>query len=432
VSTPLAKGQNAPISAPDVIITVNVATPVDVSALLVKADGKVRSDADFVFYNQPMGPGVRLQPSPAGQPAGVAVTFASVPAEIEQVRAVITLDDATSNFGRFPAPVAQVKDLSGTVLYEYRIEGLSTESIVIAMELYRHQGAWKVRAVGQGYAGGFAALVTDHGVSVDDAPAPAAVAAAHAPSAGLGSRKGTDGLTHEQGTGGSLDSLLERYADIDPDLADQLRKARENGTLEYWQVTPEVDAAGRFQGVSARQFDSSAPDPAAVEHERAVEARLRARAEAAARLRIEEAAAELARANLEIATTVAEQWAAFKYPAEAWASLARVEPRGAGLAELVWRASRADGSGVVVLIAARTEDEPLASAADARGRVFEQGTRGFLELELAVLDKGDPGLAGEISAALAAGAVEYWDVVAKFDEEGRFDRATGRLALLAE
>lgn len=172
--TSLSKGQNGPLTASDVVVSLELTTPADLSALLVKADGKVRSDADFVFFNQPSGPGVRLVPGAQGQAASLAVSLAQVPADIEQVRAVITLDDASSNFGRFAPPTARVADSTGAVLYEYRIEGLSTESIVIALELYRRQGAWKVRAVGQGYAGGFAALVTDHGVSVDDAPAPAA------------------------------------------------------------------------------------------------------------------------------------------------------------------------------------------------------------------------------------------------------------------
>ena len=174
--TPLSKGQNGPLTASDVVVSLELTTPADLSALLVKADGKVRSDADFVFFNQPTGPGVRLVPGAHGQAASLAVSLAQVPADIDQVRAVITLDDASSNFGRFAPPTARVSDSAGTVLYEYRIDGLSTESIVIALELYRRQGAWKVRAVGQGYAGGFAALVTDHGVSVDDAPAQPAVA----------------------------------------------------------------------------------------------------------------------------------------------------------------------------------------------------------------------------------------------------------------
>ncbi|KHJ73660.1 TerD family protein [Rhodococcus sp. Chr-9] len=174
--TPLSKGQNGPLTASDVVVSLELTTPADLSALLVKADGKVRSDADFVFFNQPTGPGVRLVSGAPGQAASLAVSLAQVPADIDQVRAVITLDDASSSFGRFAPPTARVSDSAGTVLYEYRIDGLSTESIVIALELYRRQGAWKVRAVGQGYAGGFAALVTDHGVSVDDAPAQPAAA----------------------------------------------------------------------------------------------------------------------------------------------------------------------------------------------------------------------------------------------------------------
>ncbi|WP_433757758.1 TerD family protein [Nocardia sp. CA-135398] len=171
MSATLAKGQNGPLAANDVVISIQLTAPADLSALLVTESGKVRSDADFVFFNQPNGPGVNLQPAPAGQPASLAVSLNAVPADIAQIRAVITLDDATSNFGRFPAPTAIVSDSAGNQLYEYRIDGLNTESIVIALELYRRQSEWKVRAVGQGYAGGFAALVTDHGVTVDESPA---------------------------------------------------------------------------------------------------------------------------------------------------------------------------------------------------------------------------------------------------------------------
>ncbi|MFC8177578.1 TerD family protein [Rhodococcus sp. NPDC057297] len=168
---PLAKGQNGPITAADVLVSVQLSAPADLSALLVTADGKVRTDADFVFFNQPTGPGVRLVSGQAGQPAQLAVSLAQIPADIEQIRAVITLEDASSNFGRSAPPAAYVSDGQGNPLYHYTIDGLSSESIVIAVEIYRRAGAWKVRAVGQGYAGGFAALVTDHGVSVDDAPA---------------------------------------------------------------------------------------------------------------------------------------------------------------------------------------------------------------------------------------------------------------------
>ncbi|MEV0356227.1 TerD family protein [Nocardia sp. NPDC050697] len=171
MSASLAKGQNGPLAVNDVVVSIQLTAPADLSALLVTEQGKVRTDADFVFFNQPSGPGVNLVPA-AGGPAALAVSLAQVPPDIAQIRAVITLEDASSNFGRFPAPTAIVSDAQGNQLFEYRIDGLASESIVIALELYRRQGAWKVRAVGQGYAGGFAALVTDHGVSVDDSPAP--------------------------------------------------------------------------------------------------------------------------------------------------------------------------------------------------------------------------------------------------------------------
>ncbi|MGY4100695.1 TerD family protein [Nocardia sp. R16R-3T] len=172
MSSILVKGQNGPLTASEVVIRVQVAAPADVSALLVTEQGRVRSDSDFVFYNHPVGPGVRVQPGQAGQPGALVVSLGAVPADIAEVRAVVTLDTPGNVFGRIPVPIAIVEDAAGNRLYEYRIEGLDAESIVIAVEVYRRHGRWKVRAVGQGYAGGFAALVTDHGVTVDDPPRP--------------------------------------------------------------------------------------------------------------------------------------------------------------------------------------------------------------------------------------------------------------------
>ncbi|MCU1646643.1 MAG: ral stress protein [Nocardia sp.] len=177
MSAALVKGQNGPLNVNDVVISVQIAAPADLSALLVTEHGKVRSDADFVFFNQPNGPGVKLQPGASGQPAALEISLAAVPADIEQIRAVITLDEAGNNFGRIAPPVARVADLGGNTLFEYRVEGLQAESIVIALEVYRRQGSWKVRAVGQGYAGGFGALVTDHGVQVSESQSAAPAAA---------------------------------------------------------------------------------------------------------------------------------------------------------------------------------------------------------------------------------------------------------------
>lgn len=171
----LGRGQNAPLATTTVVLTVDVAAAADLSALLVTGSGKVRSDADFVFYNQPAGPGVRL----LRDPRRLQVDLDAIPADVEQVRAIVTLDDATGRFGALRPPLAHVLDGAGAELFSYTVDGLTDESVVIAVELYRRAGGWKVRAVGQGYAGGFADLVTDHGVTVDGdvsggAPAPAA------------------------------------------------------------------------------------------------------------------------------------------------------------------------------------------------------------------------------------------------------------------
>ncbi|MFE6861540.1 VWA domain-containing protein [Nocardia sp. NPDC057668] len=176
MTTQLLKGQNIPLNATELLVSVQSSAPVDVSALLVTPAGKVRSDDDFVFYNQPHAPGVELS---AG---ALRISPARVPAGIDQIRAIITLEDSRGSFGQFAAPVATVTDQSGNVLCQYRIEQLGPESVVIALEVYRRNAQWKIRAVGQGYAGGFADLVTDHGITVDDVPTAAPVAPAADPS----------------------------------------------------------------------------------------------------------------------------------------------------------------------------------------------------------------------------------------------------------
>ncbi|MFC4127032.1 VWA domain-containing protein [Nocardia rhizosphaerae] len=164
VTGTLVKGQNAVVAHPRVVLAVRGGVTADLSALLVTEAGKVRSDADFVFFNQPAAPGVRLDGST------LAISLAEVPAGVAQIRAVLTAATAGDRFGAATAPVATLTDGDGNLMYEYVIDGLGEESVVIALELYRRGEQWKVRAVGQGYAGGFAELVTDHGVSIDDEP----------------------------------------------------------------------------------------------------------------------------------------------------------------------------------------------------------------------------------------------------------------------
>ncbi|MDQ2847576.1 MAG: TerD family protein, partial [Actinomycetota bacterium] len=171
----LAKGQNAPLPASAVTVSVAVQAPTDLSALLVTGNGKVRSDSDFVFFDQPKGPGVQCVQAGAGW--RLEIDPAQIPADVDTVRAVVNLGTPGQRFGQIAPPVATVADASGTPVASYQVTGLDAESIMVAVELYRRGTDWKVRAVGQGYAGGLADLISDHGVSVDDAPAAPAAAA---------------------------------------------------------------------------------------------------------------------------------------------------------------------------------------------------------------------------------------------------------------
>ncbi|WP_250279975.1 TerD family protein [Frankia sp. Cppng1_Ct_nod] len=164
----LSKGANAPLSTTDVRVEINSSTPLDIAALLVTASGKVRSDADFVFFNQPTGPGVRLVP-----PSSLEFALAQVPSDIDKVVITGSLDGSgPPTFAAVRGLQVVVRDLRDGDLARFDPTGLTVETALVLVELYRRQGAWKVRAVGQGYASGLAGIATDFGITVDD-PGPA-------------------------------------------------------------------------------------------------------------------------------------------------------------------------------------------------------------------------------------------------------------------
>ncbi|MFJ3790821.1 TerD family protein [Kitasatospora sp. NPDC090091] len=172
----MTQGGNAPLTAARVTVEVTAPKALDVSGLLLTDAGKVRSDADFVFYNAPNGPGVTHRPAAAGTPDAITIDTAAVPAGITKIVVTASPDEAGATFAGME-PTATVRDAdSGQVLVTFTPPPLSRETALIVVEVYQRNGAWKVRAVGQGYADGLAGIATDFGVSVDDAPAPAAAA----------------------------------------------------------------------------------------------------------------------------------------------------------------------------------------------------------------------------------------------------------------
>ncbi|MFE6175445.1 CAP domain-containing protein [Streptomyces sp. NPDC056464] len=163
----LVPGGNLPL--PGGSVTVRVPGPFDVSALITDDSGKVRGDADFVFYNQPSAPGARLQGDtltvdpPRLRPGATRVTVVVSPA------------DPGTPLGRLPAPSLQVTDSGGRPIARFAPPRPRQETLLLLAELYRRGGGWKVRALGQGYADGLAGLARDFGVDVieDATPAPA-------------------------------------------------------------------------------------------------------------------------------------------------------------------------------------------------------------------------------------------------------------------
>ncbi|MEU3669040.1 TerD family protein [Streptomyces virginiae] len=181
--TAMTPGSNLPLNA--VRVTVDVAAPVrlDVSALLLTADGKVRSDADFIFFNQPSGPGVTYRSGGGAAPDSVTVDTSAVPPGIERIVVTASPDAAGQTFQGIE-PTATVRNADGgAVIASFTPPQLATETALVVVEIYLRGGAWKVRAVGQGYANGLAGIATDFGVSVDEEPAPVAAVTPPAPAA---------------------------------------------------------------------------------------------------------------------------------------------------------------------------------------------------------------------------------------------------------
>lgn len=190
----MPKGSNTPVPATALRVDVGWRSgpgvpDADASALLL-AGGKVRSDADFVFYNQPSHSSGAVRHEGKRQDGGrvtdtLLVDLTRVEPGIETVILAASSDGGT--FGQVPDLSIEVKDAaSGVVAARFDSTGATTETAFVLGEFYRRQGAWKFRAVGQGYSSGLEGLATDYGITVDEpqhAAPPAAPAAPVAPPA---------------------------------------------------------------------------------------------------------------------------------------------------------------------------------------------------------------------------------------------------------
>jgi stress response protein SCP2 len=185
--TTMSKGSNLPVPAARVRATLGWSSDVEVDAsgLLLTSSGRVRSDDDFVFYNQPRSAdGSVRHTGGAAREDSVEVDLTALPGEIDRV--VVAASVGTGTFGQIPGLHLRLTDAaSNAEIARFDIGDATTETAFLFGELYRRNGQWKFRAVGQGYASGLGGLATDFGISVADEPAatPAPPAQSWAPPA---------------------------------------------------------------------------------------------------------------------------------------------------------------------------------------------------------------------------------------------------------
>ena len=157
--------------------TDGAAFDLDGSAFLLKADGKARSDADFIFYNNLKSTdgsvahaGDNTSGSGAGDDEKLTIDLALVPAEIDKITVGVTIHDAEvrkQNFGMVGKAYIRCLDADGEKeIARYDLsEDSSTETAMIFGEIYRAGSEWKFKAVGQGFAGGLGPLARSFGIS---------------------------------------------------------------------------------------------------------------------------------------------------------------------------------------------------------------------------------------------------------------------------
>lgn len=151
----------------------------DASAVVLDASGKALSDAHFVFYNNtkdPSGAVVHLGDNRTGDGDGddetLTVALEALPAEADRVVFVASIDQADTRrqtFGQVSDAYIRVFDAddTATIAADARFdlgEDASTETALIFGELYRHDGDWKFRAVGQGFSSGLPGVLTEFGL----------------------------------------------------------------------------------------------------------------------------------------------------------------------------------------------------------------------------------------------------------------------------
>ena len=162
----------------DVRTTDGAAFDLDASLFMLGENGKVRSDADFIFYNQAKSTcgsvehtGDNRTGAGDGDDESIKVNLVNVPANVQRLVVAVTIHDAEArrqSFGQIGGAFMRIinaADNSEIARFDLS-EDYSTETAMIFGEIYRHNGEWKFKAIGQGYSGGLAAMCQQYGVNI--------------------------------------------------------------------------------------------------------------------------------------------------------------------------------------------------------------------------------------------------------------------------
>ncbi|WP_328317270.1 TerD family protein [Streptomyces sp. NBC_00388] len=206
----MMKGSNVPLDALAVRAVLRW-TPgpdvpdIDASALLLGPGGRVRSDEDFVFYNQPRHPsGLVRRLSKKRVAEGLTDTveadLAALDPSVEQVVLAASSDDASFRTVRdlrillYDAAAPAGDGTQALAVFDVQPE-TGEETAMICGELYRRGDGWKFRAVGQGYPTGLVGLATAYGISVDESAEQAGAGGAPGAAAATAEQPGQPGST---------------------------------------------------------------------------------------------------------------------------------------------------------------------------------------------------------------------------------------------
>ncbi len=150
----------------------------DASAFLLADSGKVRSDEDFIFYNQLKSPcgaiehtGDNRTGAGDGDDEAIKINLTKVAPDIKRIVICVTIHDADKrkqSFGQVNGAfmrVVNMDDNAEIVRFDLS-EDYSTETAMIFGEVYRHNEEWKFKAVGQGFAGGLNAMCKQFGINI--------------------------------------------------------------------------------------------------------------------------------------------------------------------------------------------------------------------------------------------------------------------------